>query len=759
MSRPIRPALSARNSKSALALCMFAGVTAASLWGCIDRPLALQQPITSRQSVKTLPNASIEKIDLLFMIDNSVSMADKQLILAEAVPDLLSRLTRPDCVSFDTGDRINGKTVVDCPAGYHREFKAVEDIHIGVVSSSLEMPGSETCEKQADVGLVTRKPGEEGPGADINGKRFIEWDPSHPDQSTEMFKDLVRGVGESGCGYEASLESWYRFLVDPNPPSTWLPEPCWEGDDEIRCRVPGPVDTKILEQRKAFLRPDSLLAIIMLTDENDCSINPIGQGWYASSDTTVISRGTAACDTDPDSDECMNCGDLRLEGEHPECAIPPEIVESQFTRNLRCWDQKRRFGRDFMYPIERYVRGLTETHIDGVLNPIFCPELDPSDPTGQTCKTALRPRDFVFLGGIVGVPWQDIANNPQNLGDRYRSSDQFGMTASQLEANELSVPGGVDETRTLWDVVLGPTHENHAQVASEGPFDPLMRESVKPREGTNPALGVELARPDVTDPMANPINGHEWNAGLDAQLQFSCIFDLPQPFECDKWQCDCESPEGKNNPLCQDAQGGYSTTQRRAKAYPGLRQLAVLKGIGEQGIAASICPATMDDSRPDYGYRPAVSAIVDRLSEALSGTCWDEELEPDDVGNVPCVVLEATRGEVDNDGNATCDPCEGIRSDPSPASWAAVSTQALFKENKMNCLCEVAQAPSDSGALRACIEQNEVDPANEGWCYVDPETDELANRDALGSCRRMIRFVGDPRPNSLTFIQCRGASF
>jgi hypothetical protein len=28
---------------------------------------------------------------------------------------------------------------------------------------------------------------------------------------------MVVGAGQIGCGYEAQLESWYRFLVDPTP--------------------------------------------------------------------------------------------------------------------------------------------------------------------------------------------------------------------------------------------------------------------------------------------------------------------------------------------------------------------------------------------------------------------------------------------------------------------------------------------------------------------------------------------------------------
>jgi hypothetical protein len=58
--------------------------------------------------------------------------------------------------------------------------------------------------------------------------------------------------------------------------------------------------------------------------------------------------------------------------------------------------------------------------------------------------------------------------------------------------------------------------------------------------------------------------------------------------------------------------------QYRAKAYPGRRQLEVLEGIGDRAIVASICARNVTDaSRQDYGYRPALQSILDRLGEGL----------------------------------------------------------------------------------------------------------------------------------------------
>ena len=60
--------------------------------GCLDRPVAPAVPKTSNVYVDEIRQTAVDKIDLLFMIDNSISMADKQAILADAVPLPVSRL-------------------------------------------------------------------------------------------------------------------------------------------------------------------------------------------------------------------------------------------------------------------------------------------------------------------------------------------------------------------------------------------------------------------------------------------------------------------------------------------------------------------------------------------------------------------------------------------------------------------------------------------------------------------------------------------
>src|SRR5688500_18126699 len=52
-------------------------------------------------TVEQIVQTSIDKIDVLFVVDNSSGMADKQALLSQAVPGLVERLVNPDCVRLD----------------------------------------------------------------------------------------------------------------------------------------------------------------------------------------------------------------------------------------------------------------------------------------------------------------------------------------------------------------------------------------------------------------------------------------------------------------------------------------------------------------------------------------------------------------------------------------------------------------------------------------------------------------------------------
>jgi len=637
---------------------------------CLVRPLCDKdcQPKTTNIFVDAIQQKSVDKIDLLFMIDNSISMADKQAVLREAVPDLVQRLVSPNCIDPDTGVANKAMTPKDpkgdCPGMLIREFTPIRNIHVGIVSSSIGGHGSQTLCVGNDGGTLTEQ--EQNDHAWLMGKRprggafaapaggvapdpqgFLNWNPDvmmgeTSDQFTTTFQAMTTWAGEFGCGLESQLEAIYRFLVDPNPYNTIVVQNC-PGSMEP-CAVPQGKDDNLLAQRKAFLRSDSLVAIIMMTDENDCSIQESGQYYYAARDNIILPHGSAICATNPNDKCCYFCNSQPPAGcEDPTCSMGTPRNQDQ--PNLRCFHQKQRFGFDFLYPTQRYVNALTQAQIctsrsDLAPDPTSCRDLDGDKKpdifdnplfVGANGTTAV-PRDgsLIFLAGIVGVPWQDLKTDKRPDDTPYpNASELHYRTAAQLQKDGI------------WSVILGDDNPDPATMAAPIlPSDSLMQESKDPRsgvDGENPPValaGTEAAR------RANPVNGHEWKNTDQDDLQYACIFDLAQTRDCAQEimkvpapGCDCKpGKEADNNPLCQGANGQYSTVQNAAKAYPGLRELKVLKDFGNNSIVASICARNLKDANAqDYGYRPAVDAIVDRLKEALTGKCLPRTLSPDPV--------------------------------------------------------------------------------------------------------------------------------
>jgi hypothetical protein len=477
----------------------------------------------------------------------------------------------------------------------------------------------------------------------------------------------------------------------------------------------------VLDQRKAFLRPDSLVAVVMLTDENDCSIQDEGYGWLTAR-ASAMYRSTSQCEQNSNDTCCQSCGEQAANAGCPPIADDPQCkLGAVFTMmgeddlNLRCWQQKRRFGFELLYPTTRYADGLRSPVVprrsDGMLvqNPLFAA----SD--GKT------PRDkgLVFFAGIIGVPWQDIADAESLAGPGLRY-----LTAAQIAS----------EGR--WETILGDPKASPPVL----PRDPLMVETFVDRTTMsipqdNPITKELLVPSTSLDPTDNSINGHEQNNIGARDLQY-------------------------------------------AKAYPGLRHLQVLKEFGENSVVASICPKVLEPGNPDYGYNPAVKAIIDRLKEALKGKCLPRPLIPNtsdmakdglEPGQVPCAVVEAV---LPQPGAAcACDPMQNRAGlEARPELRAAVlkklrEGQTCGTEGgtpcESFCTCELEQL--EGSELQAC-QTSESPPATPGYCYVEPFAnppigDPVLVKDCTADSKRLLRFVGDtPAPGAIALIACLGAS-
>jgi hypothetical protein len=791
---------------------------------CLDRPLCDVdcRPRTTNIFVETLQQKTVDKIDLLFMIDNSISMADKQAILKEAVPDLVQRLVSPNCVSAD-GTR--GTTPPDpdapCGTGFDREFTPIKNIHIGVITSSLGGHGADKCgghepkltaleneESNDSAHLIATRPRFAAEAAKYPGVAlqppdpagFLNWNPpSQPDKKQDItafsntFKEMVTASSEFGCGYEAQLEAVYRFLSDPVPYKTITSGQCpGSTDPKVLCAFAAGTDEDLLNQRKVFLRPDSLVAVIMVTDENDCSIQDSSQGFYAARADIPLPRATREC-INPNDRCCRTCRtNPPPDGCQADPTCTPDNLDLSLTAdqlNLRCFQQKQRFGLDFLYPTERYVNAMSQSQLctsadNGTLrmpaNPQDCPDANkdgkadvyPNPLFSDLAGSGKLPREktLVFFAGIVGVPYQDIQATADPDGKAYPADELHFKVAKQL------VTDGV------WDKILGTPYPGN-NLPPVPPTDNLMLESTQQRGG-NDGTGQPLAPPNSPS-LANKINSHEWANPVGDDLMFACVFPLATPRNCDDFTtvvpkpgCDCErsgtAPGVVDptafNPLCQDpASNAYSTTQHFAKAYPGLRELQVLKDYGANSIVASICAQNPDDStKKNYGYRPAVDAIVDRLKEALTGKCLPRVLKKDATsGKIPCSVIEV------RPAGAVCDPNQNR----APASQDVIEPARQRLKDGKKCdgvgqpacnqfvFCEIKEAGDDCHTTGA---QKEA-----GWCYVDPsqnatkgpgepQDDPALVKACAPNEKRILRFVDPnpgqtPSPDATVLIACFGA--
>ena len=497
------------------------------------------------------PRVGPVPVDLLFVVDNSASMADKHVLLGQSIATLVHALTQPGGA-----------------------FPAVADVHLGIVSSSLGGAGSDACAPGASLQnpslpahvddrghLVNRRDPDEQPVAAALPGNFLTYRAGDDVNAlAASVASMVVGVHESGCGFEAQLESWYRFLVQPDPSDHLV-----KNDDSVGYAG---IDSELLRERAAFLRPDSVLGVVVVSDENDSTVDPLsfGQRAWLYEQPIHVKSGTTSCAASPLSVACRSCYLVGTEND-PACGGAMNEADDPFA--LRMFQMRRRFGVDPQFPLQRYVDGLTSPLVPNVAgehpsgsfaydgsqkdctNPIYAASL-PTDPTADLCHLPRGPRAQrdVFFAVLGGVP------------------------ADLVPAPVLDAPA--------WTRVLG---------ADPGAYDftgmdPRMRESIAPRAG---------------------VAGDFDDGGTD--LQFACTFPLAKARDCTapstRGACDCAAGAAPGNPLC-DAT--TPTLQVRGKAYPAIRELAVARALGTHAVVASIC------ADPTTAYRAPMASLVGQMA-------------------------------------------------------------------------------------------------------------------------------------------------
>lgn len=199
------------------------------LAGCPDRTISEVNPQQGRVETKDIPVAVNRDIDILFLIDDSVSMQDKQSNLAANFPNFINVLST-------------------IPGG-------LPNVHIGVATSDLGAVGADGTSQgglngQGGCNTTGGKNGNLQLGmataADVQGAFISDLATGATRQTnytgtlSSVFSKMAQ-VGALGCGFEQHLEAAKRALSNTTT-------------------------------NNGFLRASAYLAIIFIQDEDDCSI-------------------------------------------------------------------------------------------------------------------------------------------------------------------------------------------------------------------------------------------------------------------------------------------------------------------------------------------------------------------------------------------------------------------------------------------------------------------------------------------------------
>ncbi len=234
--------------------------------GCPD---TLRVPVAGETS---------DRVDLLFVIDNSRSMLEEQESLARELPELVRVLATGDVDADGTND-----------------FRPVESLHLGVVSTDMGVTGGSIGGSCSGIGgdgqLLSQGDPTDAACAGQNFPRYLSFAPG---DNAAMIGDAfscISRLGTDGCGLEQQLDAALKAVV-PSQVQANTPDGMFcdlaLGPCPGTCGVPGePCSFTAASPRghgdtvnAGFLQEDSLITVVLVTDEDDCSIPDSSAGLF-----------------------------------------------------------------------------------------------------------------------------------------------------------------------------------------------------------------------------------------------------------------------------------------------------------------------------------------------------------------------------------------------------------------------------------------------------------------------------------------------
>lgn len=188
-------------------------------------------------------SARPDDLDVLFVVENAGSIVEEQASLVEQLPRVVRALATGD---FD--------------ADGSPEAEAFTSVHYGVVSTDMGTGGNDlpSCLEPTfgDDGVLRDRGNTALAGCMTTYPSFLTFEPDDDVVTFGRSLQCVAQLGTGGCAFEQPLEAALKAVTPSTSPITFFGETAGHADG----------------LNLGFVRPDSLLAIVILAEENDCSV-------------------------------------------------------------------------------------------------------------------------------------------------------------------------------------------------------------------------------------------------------------------------------------------------------------------------------------------------------------------------------------------------------------------------------------------------------------------------------------------------------
>ena len=278
-------------------------LAAGLLGGCLEHPI---KKVSYDKSIVKGETVSVEinkDVDILFVIDNSGSMAEEQALLSKNFESFISVLEQKDVnanyrIGLTTTDNGNPRcpTAQYTPEGGKLVLSSCVDRAMQGEFSFNMQDFSYACTDYctlSDADLAIKETETELSKGKKEARKWIErieGTTNLPDgvSTTQAFQ-CFGPQGVAGCGFESHLESMYRALAQTsNEQST---------------------------TNYGFLRERAILSVVFVSDETDCSYTDIGKDIFTSNKIFWNDPSDPA----PTSAICWRAG-VECEGNSPYAA-------------------------------------------------------------------------------------------------------------------------------------------------------------------------------------------------------------------------------------------------------------------------------------------------------------------------------------------------------------------------------------------------------------------------------------------------------